>query len=129
MSFVLLTNAYFFFRFAAFFIGLLVAFFVSSANLAAASRLPKPRTAAEKAAVARAANLVPATERMVDALAPLAGKLRQLRVHLIGHSHIGLNWLWTWPDTVNVVRRNIKSVLALMDEFPQMTFSHSQAIT
>ena len=66
---------------------------------------------------------------MADALAPLAGKLRQLRVHLIGHSHIDLNWLWTWPDTVNVVRRDIQSVLALMDEFPQMTFSHSQAVT
>jgi alpha-mannosidase len=119
-------------------------FDVAWAQLALAEALATTRL--EKAAVARAANLVvgrstteqpaahraaatPALEGMAAALVPLAGKLRALRVHLIGHSHIDLNWLWTWPDTVNVVRRDFKSVLGLMDEFPQMTFSHSQAVT
>jgi alpha-mannosidase len=86
-------------------------------------------TRAEKTAVARAAALVPDTDQVAAALAPLAEKLRSLRVHLIGHSHIDMNWLWTWPDTVHVIRRDFQSVLGLMDEFPEMTFSHSQAVT
>ena len=48
---------------------------------------------------------------------------------MIGHSHIDMNWLWTWPDTVEVIRRDIKSVLALMHDYPELTFTHSQPAT
>jgi alpha-mannosidase len=40
-----------------------------------------------------------------------------------------MNWLWTWPDTVEVIKRDFRSVVQLMDEFPELTFSHSQAAT
>lgn len=49
-----------------------------------------------------------------------------LRVHLVGHSHIDMSWLWTWPDTQAVLRRDAASVLDLMQEFPELTFTHSQ---
>ena len=97
----------------------------------------------ERAAVERAAAFVPqdvnaeTTEalagsfgRMAEALAPLAGKIGGgPRIHLVGHSHIDMNWLWTQQDTDNTIVRDLKSVLNLLDEFPELTFSHSQPAT
>ena len=40
-----------------------------------------------------------------------------------------MNWLWTWNDTNNVIYRDFKSVLALMDDYPELTFTHSQPAT
>jgi alpha-mannosidase len=62
-------------------------------------------------------------------LAPLSPLAKSHTVHLIGHSHIDMNWMWTWPDTVDVTRRDFRSVLALMREFPELTFTHSQVST
>ncbi|MBI2940976.1 MAG: alpha-mannosidase [Chloroflexi bacterium] len=96
----------------------------------------------ERKLVERAAELVPqeliaedgdslavALRRMEDCLAPLSAPAAGLTVHVIGHSHIDMNWLWTWPDTVEVIRRDFKSVLSLMDDYPEMTFTHSQPAT
>jgi alpha-mannosidase len=92
----------------------------------------------EVAAAANAAALVPESldaagdelasqlALVSEALMTLAPKVAALRVHLVGHSHIDMNWLWTWPDTVAVIKRDFKSVLALMDEYPELVFSHSQ---
>jgi len=65
-------------------------------------------------------------ENQLKPLWPLA---KELKLHLIGHSHIDMNWMWTWPDTVDVTRRDFRSVTTLMDEFPQLTFTHSQVPT
>ncbi|HSV73965.1 MAG TPA: glycoside hydrolase family 38 C-terminal domain-containing protein [Chthonomonadales bacterium] len=98
-------------------------------------------TAEERAAVRAAAAAVPDplpedAARLAEvaaavgaALDPLAVKAAAIKVHLVGHSHIDMNWLWTWPDTVEVIQRDVRSVLALMDEFPELTFSHSQPAT
>ncbi len=99
-------------------------------------------SAEQQAAVERAAACVPqsllpwnqaqtdhAFAQMTAALAPLAEVCAQGNVHVIGHSHIDMNWLWTWPDTQQVILRDVRSVLGLMDEFPNLTFSHSQAVT
>ena len=81
---------------------------------------PLPEDGERLAAVARAVGA---------ALEPLAAKAASIEVHLIGHSHIDMNWLWTWPDTVEVIQRDVRSVLSLMEEFPELTFSHSQPAT
>jgi alpha-mannosidase len=98
-------------------------------------------TAAQKQAVEDAAALVPAEldgdgaalqdalDRMAAQIAGLASEVANVRVHLVGHSHIDMNWLWTWDDTRNVIIRDFRSVLALMEEFPELTFSHSQPAT
>lgn len=79
-------------------------------------------------ALARKAGLNKLAELAVRYLDPVFGKrIRRFPVHLIGHCHIDLNWLWTWPDTAEVIRRDTRSVLDLMKEFPELTFSHSQA--
>ncbi|NUQ70048.1 MAG: alpha-mannosidase [Chthonomonadales bacterium] len=70
--------------------------------------------------------LIPLLNQLSAALSPLETRAKAMTVHCIGHSHIDLNWLWTWPDTVEVIKRDFRSVLALMEEFPELMFSHSQ---
>jgi alpha-mannosidase len=99
-------------------------------------------TDAERKAVDAAARLVPeelveveggplaaALDEMAAALSPVAAKVAALSVHLVGHSHIDMNWLWTWPDTVEVIKRDFRSVLSMMDDYPEMRFTHSQPAT
>lgn len=64
-----------------------------------------------------------------EILEPLAERVRRLRVHVIGHSHIDMNWLWTWDDTLRVIRRDLRTVVRLLDEYPELRFTHSQAAT
>jgi alpha-mannosidase len=68
-------------------------------------------------------------EEVAAALEGVGDRVQRLVVHVIGHSHIDMNWLWTWPDTVEVIKRDFATILALMDEFPEMTFTHSQPAT
>lgn len=96
------------------------------------------RTDDDEAALAEAAALVPddlasATEeslgRLAVPLAPFEERVGSLRVHAVAHSHIDLAWLWRWDDTVQVVERDAEAVLALLDEFPELRFTHSQPAT
>lgn len=113
---------------------------VAWAQLALADALAV--TTAERSLVAQAAGLLPeqlitsdgdalqaALQSMEERLAPFASRAAGLTVHVIGHSHIDMNWLWTWPDTVGVIKRDFRSVLALMDDYPELTFTHSQPAT
>ncbi|HVE75562.1 MAG TPA: glycoside hydrolase family 38 C-terminal domain-containing protein [Actinomycetota bacterium] len=64
-----------------------------------------------------------------EALTPFHERAAQLKVHLIGHSHIDMNWLWTWKDTVEVLRRDFRSIVAMLEDYPEMRFTHSQPAT
>jgi alpha-mannosidase len=64
-----------------------------------------------------------------DPLRPLAAALKNYIVHLVGHAHIDMNWLWLWPETVEVCRATFSQALAFMKEYPEFTFSQSQAST
>jgi alpha-mannosidase len=75
------------------------------------------------------AELERALEQVGERLMPLHDRAQKLKVHVINHSHIDLNWLWTWPDTVAVIKRDFRNVLAIMDDYPEMTFTHSQPAT
>ncbi|MGE5221109.1 MAG: alpha-mannosidase [Omnitrophica WOR_2 bacterium] len=95
-------------------------------------------TPEEKALVERAAQAIPtdlssfdrgALEGLEQILKPLSARASRLNVHVIGHSHIDMNWLWTWPDTEKVILRDFASVLSLMEDYPEFTFTHSQPAT
>jgi alpha-mannosidase len=60
-------------------------------------------------------------------LAPLAGTAKSYRIHLIGHAHIDMNWMWSWPETVAIVNDSLATVLKLLEEFPEFHFTQSQA--
>lgn len=75
---------------------------------------------------APAGQLADSLQRLADALAPLADRIERVRVHAVGHSHIDLQWLWTWADARNVILRDARNTVELLDEFPRATFTHSQ---
>jgi alpha-mannosidase len=64
-----------------------------------------------------------------DPLRPVAAVLKNYTVHLVGHAHIDMNWLWLWPETVEVCRATFSQALDFMGEQPEFTFSQSQAST
>lgn len=65
-------------------------------------------------------------ERMEQALFFLSERAKSVTVHCIGHSHIDMDWQWPWKDTISCIRRDFKSVLDIQDDFPEVTFIHSQ---
>ncbi|MGC8976370.1 MAG: alpha-mannosidase [Candidatus Ratteibacteria bacterium] len=68
-------------------------------------------------------NIIKDIENILEDFKPYAKKFK---VHLIGHAHIDMNWLWTYEDTVSVVLRDFKTITNLMDKYNDLTFSQSQ---
>ncbi|OGV62633.1 MAG: hypothetical protein A3K19_08660 [Lentisphaerae bacterium RIFOXYB12_FULL_65_16] len=60
-------------------------------------------------------------------LAPLAKAAKAYTVYAVGHGHIDMNWMWSWPETVAVTNDTFATVLRLMDEYPAFHYSQSQA--
>ncbi len=48
-------------------------------------------------------------------------------IHVIGHAHMDMNWLWTYSETMKMCNDNLRQVVAFMDEFPDYTMLQSQA--
>ncbi len=46
-------------------------------------------------------------------------------VHVLGHAHLDLAWLWPVADTWRAAERTFTSVLELIERFPQLHFAHS----
>jgi alpha-mannosidase len=68
-----------------------------------------------------------AVARAEELLAPIAAAAKTYTIYCVGHGHIDMNWMWSWPETVAVTHDTFATVLKLMDEFPQFRFSQSQA--
>lgn len=66
------------------------------------------------------------TKRAVDILMPFNDEAKSYEVNMIAHSHIDMNWLWPWSETVDLTKRDFTSMDALMDRFPDFKFSQSQ---
>jgi len=62
-------------------------------------------------------------------LAALVPEAKDYVVHAAGHAHIDMNWLWPWEDTVDVIRRDFRTMDQLMDRYPELHFTQSQAST
>ena len=69
-------------------------------------------------------------EAVADAertLAPLGKAAKTYTIHCVGHAHIDMNWMWSWPETVGLTVDTFGTVLRLMEEYPGFRFSQSQA--
>ena len=66
------------------------------------------------------------TAAAVEKLMPFNEEAKQCEASLIAHSHIDMNWLWPWEETVELCRRDFTSMDALMARFPEFHFSQSQ---
>ncbi|HEY3233722.1 MAG TPA: hypothetical protein VGJ84_03340, partial [Polyangiaceae bacterium] len=62
-----------------------------------------------------------------ELLAPVGAVAKTYVVHCVGHAHIDMNWMWSWPETVSVINDTFSTVLGLLDEYPEFCFSQSQA--
>ncbi|MGH7978982.1 MAG: hypothetical protein ACREE6_06365, partial [Limisphaerales bacterium] len=60
------------------------------------------------------------------ALLPVAAITRKYDVYYIGHSHIDMNWLWTWAETIDTCHRTWNSAMNLMNQFPEFHYVQSQ---
>ncbi|MDR3260824.1 MAG: hypothetical protein LBT78_03210, partial [Tannerella sp.] len=56
-----------------------------------------------------------------------AKKARQDTIHVIGHAHRDMNWLWTTSETMKMSQDNLRQAVAFMDEYPDYTMIQSQA--
>lgn len=66
-------------------------------------------------------------EKLEMELMPLASLAKSLEVLLIAHAHIDMNWMWGFQETASVTVDTFETMLQLMEEYPQFTFSQSQA--
>jgi alpha-mannosidase len=87
-------------------------------------------------AEARLDNYVPddGIEELIGAVRAAEGDLaeigqaaREYRIHCVGHGHIDMNWMWSWAETVSATHDTFASVLSLMEQYPNLTYSQSQA--
>lgn len=62
-----------------------------------------------------------------ESLKALSDKIKTLRVIAVSHAHIDMNWMWSFDETVNVTLSTFRTILDLMNEYPDFTFSQSQA--
>ena len=62
-----------------------------------------------------------------EAMAPLSEEAKTYTLYAAGHAHIDMNWMWSWPETVNLTNDTFTTVLRLFEEFPEFHFSQSQA--
>jgi alpha-mannosidase len=60
-------------------------------------------------------------------LEPLRPWLKTFTIHATGNTHIDMAWLWPRSETEEAVRSTFTSVLELMQEFPNLTFTMSTA--
>ncbi len=62
-----------------------------------------------------------------EILSPIGKVAKSYTIHCVGHAHIDMNWMWSWPETVAVTHDTFTTVLKLMEEFPDFCFTQSQA--
>jgi alpha-mannosidase len=67
---------------------------------------------------------IEASERQLAAIGTVA---KTFTIHCAGHAHIDMNWMWGWHETVATTVDTFETVLKLMDEFPEFTYTQSQA--
>jgi alpha-mannosidase len=60
-------------------------------------------------------------------LEPLRPWLKTFTIHATGNTHIDMAWLWPRSETEEAVRSTFTSVLELMQEYPNLTFTMSTA--
>lgn len=60
-------------------------------------------------------------------LLALKAEAKTYALILAAHAHIDMNWMWGWDETVAATVNSFKTMLRMMDEYPDFHFSQSQA--
>jgi len=59
-------------------------------------------------------------------LLPFSERAKAYNLHCVAHAHIDMDWMWGLHETVDVCLSTFRTMLDLMDEYPEFTFSQSQ---
>lgn len=78
--------------------------------------------AADAVASSGADGLEDAVRDAEHMLAPIGKVAKTYTIHCVGHAHIDMNWLWSWPETVAVTNDTFGTVLRLMVALEQQWF-------
>lgn len=62
-----------------------------------------------------------------ECLEPVRQTAKALRVDCVGHAHIDMNWLWAYDETVVLTIDTFRTMLQLMEEYPDFVYLQSQA--
>lgn len=68
-----------------------------------------------------------ALERAEADLAEIGQVAKTYTIHCVGHGHIDMNWMWSYQETVATTYDTFASILSFMEQYPQFTYSQSQA--
>lgn len=60
-------------------------------------------------------------------LMPIQIEAKKYKIFCVSHAHIDMNWMWGYNETVAITLDTFRTVLKLMEEYPQLKFSQSQA--
>ncbi len=67
-----------------------------------------------------------AAAKAEEILSPLGSDAKEYKLILAGHAHIDMNWMWSWQETVAATVATFRTMLNIMDEYPEFCFSQSQ---
>jgi len=70
-----------------------------------------------------------AAKKCEEMLLPISNEAKKQILYCVSHAHIDMNWMWGFNETVAITLDTFRTVLNLMDEYPQFKFSQSQAST
>ena len=62
-----------------------------------------------------------------EAILCLESAAKEYELIFASHAHIDMNWMWGWQETVAAALSTFRSILNLMREYPDFTYSQSQA--
>lgn len=62
-----------------------------------------------------------------EKLLPMKEAAKAYKLILAGHAHIDMNWMWSWHETVAATLATFRTMIDIMEEYPDFHFSQSQA--
>lgn len=60
-------------------------------------------------------------------LSVMSKAAKSYKIICAAHAHIDMNWMWGYPETVAITLDTFRTMLNLMEEYSNFTFSQSQA--
>ena len=61
-----------------------------------------------------------------EILSPLSAQAKECTLHCVAHAHIDMDWMWGFHETVDIVLGTFRTMLDLMDQYPDFVFCQSQ---
>jgi len=62
-----------------------------------------------------------------EKLSVISNQAKKYKMIFASHAHIDMNWQWGWHETVAITLDTFRTMLDLLNEYPEFKFSQSQA--